>query len=156
MSTTEKWVLGGAPSGIMLLSTQLNSLPNNSGNNSTLDTPFDNTQGAGSGDGYVLCDLELTCTFGVAPAASTAMSLWLLESLDGTNYEDGTDGNTTPATNPDVVFPVRAVTTQQRVNRKALLSWGKFKPLLKNDGTGQALASSGNTLKIRPVSRQLV
>ena len=28
--------------------------------------------------------------------------------------------------------------------------------LLKNDGTGQAMAASGNTLKIRPVTRESV
>lgn len=147
MATTEKYALGSIAT---LLSTGLNSLANNS---LAVSAAYDNTQGGGSGDGYTLCDLELVVTFGTAPTANTGVSVWFLAGPDGTNYEDG-DSSTTPARLPDVVFPLRAVTTAQRINRRVWLPWGLPKALLKNDGTGQAMASSGNTLKIRPVTRQ--
>lgn len=148
MATTRKYLLGSQAT---LLSTELNSLANNG---TALGGAFNNTQGQ-TGDGYVLCDAELVVTYGSAAAANSAPALWFLGTQDGTNYEDG-DNSTTPARLPDVVFPVRAVTTAQRIIRRVLLPWGLFKPLLKNDGTGQAMAASGNTLKIRPVTEQMV
>jgi hypothetical protein len=146
MSTTEKFLLGSQAT---LLSTELNSLANNS---LALGAAFDNTQGQ-TGDGYTLCDVELVVTYGTAPTASTACSLWLLATQDGTNYEDG-GSSTTPARFPDLTIPLQAVTTAQRIVRRTWLPWGKWKPLLKNDGTGQAMSASGNTLKVRPVARQ--
>jgi hypothetical protein len=140
----EKWKLGTIAT---LISTGLDSLANNG---LALGAAFDNTQGA-AGDGYTLCELELVVTFSVAPTANTGASLWLLGAPDGTNYEDGSS-SVTPAKLPNVVFPVRAVTTAQRIVRRAWLPPALMKPLLKNDGTGQAFAASGNTLKIRPVT----
>ncbi len=141
-----KWKLGSATT---LLSTGLNSLANNS---LALSAAFDNTQGQ-TGDGYMLCDLELTVTYGTAPTANTACAVWFLAALDGTTYETG-GTSTTPSRMPDVVFPLSAVTTQQIITRRVWLPWGLFKALLKNDGTGQAMASSGNTLKIKPVTTE--
>jgi hypothetical protein len=146
MASTEKYLLGSQTS---LLTTELNSLANNT---TALGSTFDNTQGQ-TGDGYTLCDLELVCTFGTSPTAYTAISFWFILSQDGTNYEDG-DNSTTPARMPDAVFPLRAVTSAQRIIRRVVMPQGKWKPLAKNDGTGQSLAASGNTVKIRPVTRQ--
>lgn len=144
MSTTEKYLLGTQTS---LLTTGLNSLANNA---LAISGAFDNTVGQ-TGDGYTLCDLELVVTYGSAPTANTGVTVWLLGSQDGTNYEDG-DASTTPARLPDAVFPLRAVTTAQRIIRRVSLPHGLMKALLLNDGTGQAMAASGNTLKIRPVT----
>lgn len=146
MTTTEKYLLGGQST---LLSTELNSLANNI---LAIGSAYDNTQGQ-AGDGYNLCDLELVVTYGTAPGTSTGVSFWFLTTQDGTNYEDG-DALTTPARLPDCVFPLRAVTTAQRIVRRVMLPWGKFKPLAKNDGTGQSMSGSGNTIKIRPIARQ--
>lgn len=146
MATTEKWLLGSQAT---LLSTGLNSLANNG---LALSSLFDNTVGQ-TGDGYILCDVELVATYGSAPTANTGVAVWFLGAQDGTNYEDG-DASTTPARMPDVVFPLRTVTTAQRILRRVWLPWGKLKALLKNDGTGQAMAASGNTLIIRPVTLQ--
>lgn len=146
MPSTEKFLLGSQTT---LLSTELNSLANNG---TAIGSAYDNTQGQ-TGDGYTLCDLELVCSYGSAPTANTGVSFWFIGTQDGTNYEDG-DGSTTPARLPDAVFPLRNVTGTQRVIRRVFLTWGKYKPLAKNDGTGQAMASSGNTVKVRPVTRQ--
>lgn len=148
MATVEKWLLGAIST---LLSTGLNSLANNA---LAVSATFDNTVGQ-TGDGYTLCDVELVVTYGTAPTANTGVSVWFLGNPDGTNFEDG-GTSVTPGRLPDVVFPVRAVTTAQRITRRVWLPWGQLQALLKNDGTGQAMAATANTLKIRPVTREAV
>jgi hypothetical protein len=127
-----------------LIDTGLNALANNA-------------LAAGSaytaGGGYLLAELELVVTYGTAPTASTGVSVWLLRSIDGTNTEDGSS-SVTPARAPDVVFPLRAVTTAQRIVRRVVIPPGNWTPLLKNDGTGQAFAATGNTLKVLPLTYQ--
>lgn len=146
MAVTEKYVLGSVTT---LLSTGLNSLANNS---LAISSAFDNTQGQ-TGDGYTLVDLELVVTFGTNPTANTGVSIWFLGAPDGTNYEDG-GTSTTPARAADAVIPVAVSTSAQRIVQRVTLPAGLLKVLLKNDGTGQAFAASGNTLKVRPVTRQ--
>jgi hypothetical protein len=70
-------------------------------------------------------EVELVVTYGVAPTANTGVSVWFLRAIDGTNYEDGSS-SVTPARLPDVVFPVRAVTTAQRVTRRVMIPPGTF------------------------------
>ena len=138
MSTTTTQVVGTIQS---LLTTELNSLANNAlalGSAITLTSA-----------GYLMGEVELVVTFGVAPAASTGCSVWFLRDIDGTNYEDG-GSSLTPARAPDLVIPVNASTSAQRITRRCLLPPGTFKALLKNDGTGVAMAASGNTLKVLP------
>jgi hypothetical protein len=53
-----------------------------------------------------------------------------------------------------VVIPVAASTAAQRITRRCVLPPGTLKPLAKNDATGQAMAASGNTLKILPLTYQ--
>jgi len=127
------------------LSTGLNSLANNA-----LVASSAITLSTGE-PGYQRCEAELVVTYGTAPTANTACVVWLLREVDGTNYEDGSS-TVTPSRNPDLVFPLRAVTTAQRIVVTGDLPPGSFVALLRNDGTGQAMASSGNTLKIRPVT----
>jgi hypothetical protein len=149
MASLEKFVLSSQST---LLSTELNSLANNA---LAIGSAFDNTVGQ-TGDGYTLCDIELvTGTWGGAPSLGTCISLWFLQTQDGTNYEDG-DASTTPARMPDVILPLRTVSTAQRVIKRALVPWGKFKPLAKNDATAQTMNATGNTIKIRMITRQSV
>ena len=147
MPTVEKLLLGSQAS---LLTTELNSLASNT---LALGSAYNNTVGGGAGDGYTLCDLELVVTYGTAPATASACSLWFVMTQDGTNYEDG-GSSVTPGRMPDAVFPLRAVTTAQRIIVRTAMPEGNWKPLLKNDGTGQSMAARGNTLKVRPVTRQ--
>ena len=132
-------------------STSLNALANGS---LALGNVFDNTQGA-AGDGYTLVDVELVVAFGVAPTVPSAITIWLLAAPDGVNYEDG-DAGILPTRQPDIVLPVRAIATAQRINIRAALPWGLIKPLLRNDGTGQPTAATGNTLKFRLATRESV
>jgi len=128
-----------------VLSTGLNSLANNA-----LVASSAITLSTGE-PGYQRCEAELVVTYGTAPTANTACVVWLLREVDGTNHEDGSS-TVTPSRNPDLVFPLRAVTTAQRIVVTGDLPPGSFVALLRNDGTGQAMASSGNTLKLRPVT----
>lgn len=146
---TTKYLLGSQAT---CLSTGLNSLANNS---LAISAAYDNTAASAEGDGYILADFELVVTYGTAPTANTGCSLWILLTQDGTNYEDG-GTSLTPARVPDLVLPLRAVTTEQRIIKRVILPQGIFKILLKNDGTGQAMAATGNTVKIRPTTYQVV
>lgn len=130
-----------------LLSTGLNSLANNARALSAEITITDT--------GYTDGELELYISgMGGTPTANTAFTVWLLRQIDGTNYGDG-DSSTTPARNPDVFFPIRATSGAQRIIQPVTLPPGKFKALIINDGTGQALASSSNTLKLKAFTVQI-
>ena len=95
---------------------------------------------------YQYADFDLYIRFAVAPTAGATVSLWFLQALDGTNYEDGS-GTTTPVLptrQADIVFPVAAVATQQRVTmRMRTLPNGKFKPYFYNSTT-QGLTNTDN------------
>lgn len=130
-----------------LLSTEMNSLANNS--NAVHATSVTITSAT-----FLRCELEVVVDFAVAPVANTAMVLWLLREVDGTNFENGTS-SITPLRVPDAFFPLRAVTGVQRIIVTAELPPGVVRPLIRNDVTGQALVSSGNTLKIRPLTESI-
>jgi hypothetical protein len=123
----------------------LNSMANNT---NVLGSAISLTTGE---PGYRFCEAELLVTFGTNPTANTSFCCWLLREVDGTNYEDG-GASVTPTRPPDLIFTVRAVTTAQRILAVCDLPPGTVKALLRNDGTGQAIAASGNTLKIRPLT----
>jgi hypothetical protein len=81
-----------------------------------------------AGDQYG--DFELYCRGADAFHAGDCVSIWFLMKNDGTNLEDGAAG-TQPARAPDLIFPVRAVSTQQRiVLQRVVLPNGKFTCLL--------------------------
>jgi hypothetical protein len=138
---------------VTLLSTELNSLANNSLAISSVggsSGAFNFAIGGTDLDGYQDVDIELyIASMGGTPTAQTGFSIWFLGQVDGTNYEDGS-ASVEPARSPDCVIPIRAVSTAQRIIRRQVAApHGTVKALIKNNGTGQALASSGNTLKIK-------
>ena len=130
-----------------VLSTELNSMANNA---IVISPEITLTN-----QNYLLAELEfLISGMGGAPTANTAFIGWILRALDGTNYSDG-GTSVQPARRPDFIFTVRAVATAQRLLYRGIyLPPGLMKFLLKNDGTGQALAASGNTLKVKPYTPQ--
>lgn len=127
-----------------LLTTELNSLANNA--NAVHASSVTLTSA-----GFLRAELEFLFTFGVAPTANTSLLVWLLRETDGTNFEDGS-GSVTPTRTPDAIVTVRAVTTAQRAIVPVDLPPGPIRALVRNSGTGQALAASGNVLSIRPVT----
>ena len=148
MTTTEKYLLG---TNATVVSTELNSLANNS--LALSSSAFNNTAGGGAGDGSPMGELELVVGFSVSPNAYTVVSVWFIRTPDGSNYEDGASG-TTPGKAPDVVFALRSATSQ-RIVQQCVLPPGNWKVLVKNE-SGQTLNSTGNTLKLRPFTRQAV
>ena len=129
-----------------VMTTELNSLANNALVASSAITI--------TSTGFLLAEFELYIAgMGGTPTANTSFDLWLLRRPDGTNYEDG-GASVTPTRGPDVWFPIRAVSTAQRIVRVCELPPGLFIALIRNGGTGQALAATANTLKVRPYTTQ--
>jgi len=100
-----------------------------------------------SHDGYPYAEVQFTGDFSVAPVADTLINVWFLRTIDNTNYEDGS-ATVIPRRTPDVTFPMRAVTTAQRVIKTATMPPGRFKILVQN-GTGQTLSANW-TLYFKP------
>jgi hypothetical protein len=159
MATTQEYLLGSVTT---LMSTELNSLATSSGLTAGAISSvggssgiFDNTAGGGGLGGYVLGRIELVLG---APAGTlttgTAAYIWFVREADGTNYEDG-GSSTIPARPADVVIPVRAVSTAQRIDVDVVLPFAKFYVLLAHN-TGQTWAASANTLKVLPATYQSV
>jgi hypothetical protein len=148
MATTSQYLRGTQLT--TALSTELNALANNA--LATKASAITLT----SGLLYLFAEVELLVSFSVAPTANTGISVWFIREIDGTNYEDGFDASVTPARAADVVFGLRAATGAQRVILERKVPPGAFYPLVKNDGTGQSMAATGNTLKLRPLTPQQV
>lgn len=101
-------------------------------------------------------DIELNVTFAVAPSAGGYVGVYLIPSLDGTNYSDGDGTIVPPATMFVGSFPVRAVTTAQRVHlRQIQLPPTDFKVLVDNQ-SGQAFPASGSTVKYRTYNEEVL
>lgn len=131
------------------MTTELNSLANNA-------RAISSDLGGDATDAPLYGDFELVVTFGTNPTVDTTIDLYLVRAADGSNYEDG-DASVRPS--PDAFagsFPVRAVTSAQRiVIRDVPMPPGFYKTVIHNNGTGQAFAASGNTLKVRPHNLQV-
>lgn len=99
---------------------------------------------------YLFDDVELyTAALGYSPSAGAAIELYLVEALDGTNYEDGDASIDPPSTNLVGVFLLRSTTSAQRhVIRQVSLPPTKYKYVIINK-SGGALAASSNTLKVK-------
>lgn len=148
MATVFKQIVAGST--VTLLTTELNSLGNNS--NGSAGSAVNNVAGGTSNvDGYVRGVVELVlASYSGTPTAGTGVSLWFLRSVDGgLNYEDGSS-SVTPARTADVFIPVRALASgPQRVAVPCWVPAGYWKPLPRNEGTGISFASSGNTVVVR-------
>ncbi len=135
-------------------STELNSLANAA---LVLGAEYDNSTGL-----YLYGLFELNVTFGSNPTAGNTVDLYIIPAPDGTNYDDAVTGaaGTAPITTYAGGFPLRAVTTAQKVPLGLGLTLvnlppTKFKVAVKN-GSGQAFPSSGSTIKMIPYRYQSV
>jgi hypothetical protein len=157
MAVIQKYAVGTS---VTLLSTELNSLASSSGLTAGVISSvggtsglFNNTAAGGSLDGYAFGRYELNLA---APAGAltgnTSANVWFLGTVDGTNYEDGS-ASIIPARRPDLIIPVRAVSTAQRPHIIAPLFPANCFVLLAHN-TGQTWAASGNTLKVSPITWQ--
>ena len=150
MASTYKRI-AGAITATTELSTEFNSLANNAG--TAASGAIDNTANL---DIEGMC--ELTVTFGSNPTADSTIDLYLIPSLDGTNYADYTSGTTPVASLTHYIgsFVVKATTSAQRVTTRVFnLPATKFK-LAAINKSGQAFPSSGSVLKLSTFNYQSV
>lgn len=133
-----------------LLTTELNSLANSSGNTlSTLGAAFQNT------GGWLYADVEFVAGGTYTPTANGFIELWLLRSLDGgANYEDGS-ATIAPGRLADIIIPVRAGTTitPRAGNSGLTLPPAWYKPLARNQ-TGPTLPSASNLIRLAGYTQQ--
>lgn len=147
---TQKWIRStrGTAGLVSLLTTELNSLANAAA--ATSASAISNTTEL---DMYV--DFELVFQHGSAPTADTTHDLYLVRSIDGTNYEDATAARP-PAMGSVGSFVCDNTTSAQRKYISGiLLPPGDFKVMLVNQ-SGQAMAASSNTLKAVVYNQQVV
>lgn len=123
------------------LTTELNSLAN--GSYTAASAAIDNETGLYEYMGAELALASLT------PTGTPSASLFLVESLDGTNYADG-GGSVVPANESLIgTFSLSTgVGAKRRILSKILIPPFPFKLIVLNNA-GVALAASGNTLKVR-------
>jgi len=142
MATEHKWE---APAAVQTyLSTELNALAD--GGNKP-GAAIDN-QTDGTNDLYASLELYLAAQ-GSARDAGATVDVYLLPSVDGTNYCYGSDSDDPPATAYVGSFVLDAATAARYATLHNLpVPPLRFKLLLVNN-TGQALAAAGNTLKYR-------
>lgn len=123
-----------------VMSTELNSLADNA---RALGAEVDNSAG------FIWGDFEINVTFAVAPTNKNPLEIFILQSLDGTNFADGSASVEPASTLMRGYVPVRNVTSAQRlVFENVLLPPRKFKVLLWNK-SGQAFPASGSTVVLR-------
>lgn len=136
-----------------ILDTGLNSLANNA---LVASAAQDN-----STDLDLYADLEIVVSgFGASIDQGTAyLEVYLCPSVDGSNYPDGHDASVTPAAIALIGVAVKATANGSGGLRSTItgisLPPRQFKVVVKNT-SGQALAASANTVKIRKYKLQSV
>lgn len=145
MATTRKWVAYGiSKTAIINGAGVAPTLKNLASAAQKCGSEIDNTSNL-----YQYVDWELYVRFASSPAAGASVALYLVPAIDGTNYTDGADDSVTPPATTFVgAFPVRAVSTQQRVSlagptAQCMIGPGKYKPVIVNTG-GQAFTNTDN------------
>ena len=143
MPTTQKWLAPEATA--TALTTELNSLANAA--QCTASAAIDNET-----DLYQYLELELVLA-SLTPTGTPYCLVYLVKSVDGTNYEDVT----TSASHLVVAaLPMSTAVAAKRINvANILIPPCKFKLVVQNQ-CGPALGASANTLKYRRYNEQAV
>lgn len=105
---------------------------------------------------YRFCSFELEiATQGSARSAGAYCAIYIVTSVDGTNFQFG-DASTAPPANALVAtMPLDAATTARYQNSNLIpLPPLQFKVIVENQ-TGQAFAASGSELKITYYSEEV-
>jgi hypothetical protein len=128
-----------------VLSTELNALAVTSGK--AITAALSNGADMNGHNGYLFADLELAVDFVTAPTAGTVIELYLLPSLDGSVYPDGSTSVLPQSSLYVGGFAVRNTTAAQvMVIRGVALPPGSYKYLVQNT-TNQPFPATGSTLR---------
>lgn len=141
-----KWETG---TDTTVMSAELNSLADLA--QAVASSAYDNSTGL-----YLFADVEWkNAALGYTPSAGALIELYLIrEILAGGSYEDGDNSIAPPAANLVGVFNIRSSTAAQiHILRAIPIPPDSYKWLVINK-TGGALASSGNTLRQKPLRYQ--
>lgn len=146
MSTTFKWAAAWT-SRSTVLTTELNALT--SATASAVGTAIDNTSNL---DEWGACDIVLAS---LNPTAGAYLQLFLVQSIDGTTYEDPATTSTNPGYMQSVA--VVSVTTGSAAKRIMTAPFrlppGKFKFVLLNK-SGVNLGATLNTVTLYTANEQ--
>ena len=149
MAQTMKWT---TPASIATaLSTELNGLANGSYSNAS--GAIDNETGL-----YQFMQVELNLA-SLTPVSGQSVAVYLLSSLDGTNFADGGGAVAPPDGSLLTIFSLRAATAaQRRVSSVLEAPPLQFKLVVCNMTitSGVAFGATGNTLKYRLFNVQSV
>jgi hypothetical protein len=130
-------------SAVTVLTTELNSLA--SGSVCSASSAQSNDQ---SGEFDLLCTAEIyIAAQGSNRSTGAYLTLYILPTIDGTTYPDTTGDCLENFAVASVMLDGTALAARTITIPEIKLPNSDFKVLLKN-GTGQALASSGNTVKL--------
>ena len=129
-----------------VLSTELNAMAATTGK--AISAAIDNSNpDPTTYQGDLFADLELAVDFVTAPTAGTVIELYLLPSIDGTVYPDGSTSILPQSSLYVGGFAVRNTTAAQvMVLRGVALPPGSYKYLVQNT-TNQAFPATGSTLR---------
>lgn len=131
---------------------QINSLADNEWTD--LGDEIDNTSNK-----YPFADIELVLGSAAFTGADSGIEVYLVPTVDGTNYPTWTGNSTSDAPENSIYFaaflPLKAATAAQRTASNPqdmiALPQGKYKPAIRSRAN-VSLAGSGNTLYLRPKS----
>ena len=152
MANAVKWSALGTYTTVIAGGADAPTLKNLANAARVLGAEIDNTSGR---DMYA--DFDLLCKFGTNPSVGGYVGIYIVQAVDGTNYADGDASVAPPASALVGTFPLRAVTTAQRVAlRHVLLPATKFKVVALN-ASGQAMTNtdSENVLSYRPYNPEV-
>ena len=126
---------------VTALSTSLNALADN---DTEISAAIDNTSNL-----HLFMDVEIYLpAVNLTAVDNPAIYIYIITSLDGTNYEDGSNA-IVPPQSPTRIAALREVNAnQRRVVRGIAIPPALFKILVENQ-TGAALAGTLNTVKYR-------
>lgn len=135
-----------------VMSTELNALGASTGK--AISSAIDNSDPMAALD--LFDNLELAVDFVTAPTAGTVIEVYLLPSVDGSNYPDGSTSILPQASLYVGGFVVRNDAAAQRMVLRGIpLPPGLFKYVVQNT-TNQAFPASGSTLKRNPFQLQSI
>ena len=138
-----------------VLTTEMNTLGSNA--YTAASAAIDNRIGQTLG-GRLICRVIVHAVYGTVPTQGGSITGWFLKNMDPTTplYETTPNGTIILNRLPDFVIPTMSGTgaTTSDVSVDVRCPAERFKVVIQNAGTGQAMNASGNTLKILPITLQ--